>query len=273
MPRIVELNCYPIKGCVGTSMRSAVLTAAGIAHDRSFAIIGPDGVCRTQREDPRLVLIRPEVGSDGARLTLHGPGADPLGVDVDVISARREVTMFGRPYRGIDQGDAAAGWLSTVLGAPSRLVRVPPEHDRVTDGETPGTSGYADSCPVHIVSRASLDLLGERIAERGGEPVPMDRFRANIVVAGWDEPHTEDRARRITVGGAELGFAKLAIRCVVTTVDQDHGVKDGPEPLRTLARYRRAEGGVAFGSKFAVLRPGALAVGDVMTVTAWAPAA
>jgi uncharacterized protein YcbX len=267
--RVIELNYYPIKGCAGTSVSDAVLTPAGLTHDRSFMVIGKDGVFRSQRRDPRLAVIRPEISIDGERLTLRAPGTDAVCVDVDLAAARRDVNLFGAPYTGIDQGDTVAGWLSEVLGAPSRLVRVPPEHDRVTDGETPGTSGYADSCPVLLTSLSSLDLLNERLTQRGGEPLPMNRFRPNIVVAGWDEPHIEDRARRIAIGAAELGYAKLAIRCVVTTVDQESGTKTGPEPLRTLADYRRVAEGLAFGAKFAVARPGKLAIGDEVIVSCW----
>lgn len=270
MARIAALSYYPVKGCAGTSVDDATLTPAGLAHDRSFMVTGADGVFRSQRRHPQLALIRPEISSDGGRLTLHGPGLDLLTIDVDTFGARRDVELFGAPYKGIDQGDEAAGWLSEFLGAPTRLMRVPPEHNRVTDGRTPGTSGYADSCAVHVLSRSTLDLLNERLAERGSAPLPMDRFRPNIVVEGWDEPHVEDRARHITMGEAELGYAKPAIRCVVTVVDQGVGAKAGPEPLRTLADYRRAaEGGVAFGTKFAVLRPGELSVGDQVIVGSW----
>ena len=270
MARIIGLDYYPIKGCAGTSMCDAVLTAQGLAHDRSFMVIGEDGVFRNQRRIPRMALIRPEVSICGAWLTLRAPDADVLRVDVDLAAARRDVELFGVPYQGIDQGDAVAGWLSEVLGEPSRLVRVPPEHDRVTRGHTPGTAGYADGHPLLVTALSSLDLLNERITERGGELVPMNRFRPNIVVGGWDEPHIEDRARRIKTGDAELGYAKLAIRCVVTTVDQESGVTAGPEPLRTLAGYRRAtEGGVAFGVKFAVVQPGKLSLGDEVIVSSW----
>lgn len=270
MARIVELNYYPVKGCGGTSVGDAVLTPAGLAHDRSFMVIGADGVFRSQRRLPRMALIRPEISAGGERLTLRAPGVDVSHTDVDLTAARRDVELFGQPYQGIDQGDAVAGWLSEVLGAPSRLVRVPPEHHRVTRGQTPGTAGYADGQPLLITSLASLDLLNERIAQRGAEPLPMNRFRPNIVVGGWDEPHIEDRARRVNVGEAELGNAKLAVRCVVTTVDQESGKKVGPEPLRTLTGYRHAaEGGVAFGVKFSVLRPGKLSVGDEVIVSSW----
>ena len=219
-------------------------------------VIDESGAFHSQRHNPRLALIQPKVAAGGERLTLRAPGAGVLSADVDLAAARRDVDLFGVAYQGIDQGDAVAGWLSQVLGVPSRLMRVPPEHDRVTSGETPGTAGYADGHPLLVTTASSLDVMNERIAGRGGEPVPMNRFRPNIVIDEWDEPHIEDRARRINAGDIELGYAKLAIRCVVTTVDQEAGTKVGPEPLRTLAGYRRAaQGGVAFGVKFSVLHP------------------
>jgi uncharacterized protein len=264
------LISYPVKGCAGVSLTEALLAEAGLPHDRSFMVIGENGVFRSQRRNPRLALIRPAIGPDGGRLTLAAPGADDLGIEIDTASGRRDVELFGTPYQGIDQGEAVAEWLTEVLGAPSRLVRVPPEHDRVTGGWTPGTSGYADSSAVHLISRASLDLLNQRLTEEGGRPLPMTRFRPNIVVDGWAEPHREDRIRRVAIGDAELGFSKLAARCAVTTVDQDTGTMEGPEPLRILARYRRGpEGGVVFGVNFSVLRTGKPAVGDEVHVSSW----
>ncbi|MEU5190180.1 MOSC N-terminal beta barrel domain-containing protein [Streptomyces klenkii] len=288
MADVVELICYPVKGCAGTPAGDAFLTPAGLTHDRSFMVISEDGVYRTQRRHPRLALIRPAVSADGTRLTLDS--ADATGrygtahVDVTTSAPRRDVDLFGAAFQGIDQGDDAATWLSDFLGAPSRLVRVPPEHDRIADGLTPGPSGYADSSAVHLLSRSALALLNQRMAERGAPPLPMNRFRPNIVVdsgPGHDAdggdwaavPHAEDRARRISIGGAELGFAKLAVRCAVTLVGQEAGTRQGPEPLRTLAGYRRAaSGGVVFGTKFSVLRPGKLSVGDEVVVREWADA-
>jgi uncharacterized protein len=270
MARVAELVTYPVKGCAGMPVQESPLTPAGLAHDRSFMIVSADGVFRTQRRDPRLATIRPVVSADGDVLTLHAPDTGPLDVPVDTAAARRSVDLFGTAYQGIDQGDAAAAWISGVLGAPSRLVRVPPEHHRVTDGRTPGTSGYADSCALHVLSRSTVDLLDRQLAGRGAPPLPVNRFRPNVVIDGWEEPHSEDRAHRLTIGTAELAYAKLAIRCAVTMVRQETGERAGPEPLRTLAAYRRAaEGGVAFGAKFAVVRPGRLAVGDEVTVTEW----
>jgi uncharacterized protein YcbX len=270
MPRVTELTYYPIKGCAGTAAGEAVLTPAGLAHDRTFMVTDAEHRFRTQRRDPRLALVRPDISPDGARLTLRAPRSKALDLEVDTTGARRPVDLFGAAYQGIDQGDMAAEWLSDLLRTPSRLVRVPPEHGRVTDGRTAGTSGYADSCAVHVLSRSTLALLDHKLAERGAQGLPVDRFRPNVVIEGWPEPHTEDRAHRLRIGETELGYAKLAIRCAVTLVDQDSGSRAGPEPLRTLAGYRRAaQGGVAFGAKFAVLRGGGIAVGDEVRVTAW----
>ncbi|KAB7844935.1 MOSC domain-containing protein [Streptomyces mobaraensis] len=268
--RVVALASYPVKGCAGTALGQAVLTPAGLAHDRSFMVVDDEGVFRSQRTDPLLATVSPEVGADGALLTLRAPGTGEVVVEVDTAGPRRGVEMFGRPYRAVDQGPEAAAWLSEVLGAPSRLVRVPPEHGRVTDGLTPGTAGWADGAALHLLSRSSLALLDRRLAERGAEPLPVNRFRPNVVVDGWDEPHTEDRLRRFAVGDAELAYAKPAVRCAVTMVAQESGTKAGPEPLRTLASYRRAAaGGVVFGAKFSVLRPGKLSVGDELGVAEW----
>lgn len=270
MAIVTDLKCFPIKGCAGVALSDAVMTRAGLAHDRTFMVVGDDGVFRSQRRSPRLAVIHPSVTAAGDRITLRANGFSAVEVEVDLSGPRRDVTMFGNPYRGIDLGGEAAGWLSEVLGEPVRLVRVPPEHDRVTDGQTSGTSGYADSSAVHLLSRSTLAELNARLVSAGADPVPPTRFRANIVVDGWAEPSTEDRVRRLRVGDCDLGYTKLAIRCVVTTVDQEAGVKTGREPLRTLAGYRRAaQGGVAFGAKFSVLREGKLSVGDALTVDAW----
>ncbi|WP_019855566.1 MOSC domain-containing protein [Actinopolyspora mortivallis] len=270
MAEITQLVCYPVKGCAGITLRGGFLTHAGLRHDRSLMITDAHGGFRSQRNTPRMAVLTPEIDEEGTRLTLHAPGTEPLVVTTTDSGRRETVELHRANYLGVDQGDRAAEWLSEVLGGPCRLVRVPTEHDRVTDGLTPGTSAYADSCPVLVTSRASLDELNERLTARGHPPLPMDRFRPNVVVDGWEHPHTEDLARSVTAGEAALGYAKIAKRCAVTTVEQSSGHKNGPEPLRTLAEYRRTgHNGVAFGSKFAVTRPGRISVGDPFRVTEW----
>ena len=272
MARVGELRYYPVKGLAGVSVESAEVTATGLVHDRAFMLVNPEnGVFLSQRVLPAMAAVRVQV--DGERLVLSADGFDDAEVEIVAEGRRRDVSLFGKWFgAGIDQGEVAAKWCSAVLGRPAALVRVPPEHDRDAWGLYPGKVGFGDAHAILMASQSSLDGLNQRILEHGGDPVPIDRFRPNIVVTGWAEPHTEDRVRRATVGSIELGFATRCIRCAVPTVDQATGRKTGPEPTRTLATYRREPelgGGVSFGSKYAVLRPGRIAVGDEVVVHEW----
>ncbi|AHI01927.1 MOSC N-terminal beta barrel domain-containing protein [Kutzneria viridogrisea] len=271
MVHVSALVSYPVKGCAGTPLDTAAVWDIGLQHDRTFMVVDAEGRFRSQRNDPNMARIRPTVLDGGARLELSAAGVEDLVVEVRPLAPRRRVLVQRTEVTAADQGDEAAEWFSAVLGNPSRLVTVAPEHERVSAGEYEGTAAFADAHALLIASEASLDELNSRILARGAAPVPMDRFRPNIVLTGWPEPHTEDRARRLSIGTAEFGYAKLCVRCTVPMVDQDTGRRAGPEPIRTLADYRRDPGGgVTFGMKAAVLRTGSLSVGDEVCVDRWA---
>ncbi|MFF9318802.1 MOSC domain-containing protein [Streptomyces sp. NPDC014735] len=270
-----ELTYYPVKGCAGTAVDSARVLGTGLEHDRTFMVVdATDGAFRSQRTHPAMAAIGVEVLDGGAALALSAEGVEPLRVDVVPDGPRREVSMFDRPLGvAADQGDKVAEWFSDALGAESRLVRVAPGFDRDGWGDTPGKVNFADAHAVLVASTASLDGLNSRIAARGdAAPVPMDRFRANIVLAGDDDPHFEDRVRRMTLGTVELAHSVRATRCAVPMVDQRTGRRAGPEPIRTLSTYRREpEYGnkVSFGAKNAVVREGVVSVGDTVEVAEW----
>ncbi|AXB48956.1 MOSC domain-containing protein [Amycolatopsis albispora] len=270
MAKIAKLVHYPVKGCGGIELPVAELTEAGIRHDRTFMAAAPDGTFRSQRRYPVLAAVRVAVLDDGARLRLRAPGVEELEHEVRFDGPRHAASVFTFDGKGVHQGAEAAEWFSEVIGEPSVLLRVTPEHERLTSGVTAGTAAFADGHAVLVTSEASLDSLNERIASAGGEPVPMDRFRANIVVSGWAEPHVEDTVRTFAAGEIELGYAKKCLRCTVPLVDQETGRRAGSEPIRSLAKYRRVPAGkVAFGMKAAVTRPGRLAVGDEVAVRTW----
>lgn len=260
MGTVVGLHVYPVKGCAGVALTDAEVTPAGLRDDRAFMVTALDGTFRSQRRDPRLAVIRPEVRGDV--LHLRADGIEPLAAPVQLDGPRTPVTLFSAPFAAIDQGADAADWVSTVLGAPSRLVRVPPDHGRVVAGATPGTSGWADSAALHLLTLSSLADLDARMPAA----LPVSRYRPNVVVDDLGGPYGEDAVREAEIGTVALAYCKPAIRCAVTLVDQERGAKAGLEPLRTLAAYRRhAQGGVAFGTKFSVTRPGTLSVGDEVT--------
>jgi uncharacterized protein YcbX len=200
-------------------------------------------------------------------LTLSAPDVQALALNVARDGRRLPVSVHGVwDGEGVDQGDDAAEWASSVVGEALRLVRVSPDHSRSVD-EWHGDITFTDSTPLHLMSQSSLDDLNARILEKGAKPVPMARFRPNIVIDGWETPYTEDGIREFGIGGTRLRWVKPDIRCHVTMVDQPTGERAGPEPLRTLADYRREpEGGVSFGIKVTVIEPGEIGVGDEITV-------
>lgn len=273
MATVSALTYYPVKGCTGVSVSTAQVGTTGIVHDRSFMLVDENGAFLSQRNLPDLAVLRPAIADGGARLVVGAPSADDAELDVLLDGQRREVSLFGKWFGiGIDQGDAAAKWFSAVLDRPCRLVRVPPEHDRDGWGLHKGKVGFADAHAILLTAESSLDNLNRRIVARGAKPVPMNRFRANIEVTGWPDPHTEDRARLLSIGTVELGYSVRAVRCAVPMVAQETGERSGPEPIRSLAQYRKEPefgNGVSFGMKAAVLTPGRIAVGDEVMVSEW----
>ncbi|MGX1503252.1 UNVERIFIED_CONTAM: uncharacterized protein YcbX [Streptomyces graminofaciens] len=268
---VQSLTYYPVKGCAGTAVESARVGTTGLEHDRTFMVVDAvDGSFRSQRKTPAMAAVRPELLDGGRRMRLSAHGVESVVVEVDPEGEPRPVSLFDKPVGPCpDQGEDAAEWFSQVFGAKSRLVRVPRGFDRDGWGETPGKVAFADAHAVLVVSQASLDGLNARIEAAGGKPVPMDRFRANIVLDGCAEPHDEDLMRRLEVGGVQLAHSVRALRCSVPLVDQRTGLRDGPEPVRTLATYRREpayDNTVSFGAKAAVVRQGTLTVGDPVHV-------
>jgi uncharacterized protein YcbX len=269
------LTYYPVKGLAGVSVDRSQVSGIGLRHDRTFMLVNPDGSFLSQRTVPAMAPLRAVVLGDGERLLLSAEGADDLEIEVTYDGKRRDVSLFRKWVgAGVVQDPAADRWFSERLDRPAALVRITPEHERVGWGVNPGQAGFADAHALLVASLSSLDGLNERIVETGAEPVPMNRFRPNIVVSGWPEPHTEDRVLRASIGAVEIGYAARAIRCAVPMVDQATGAKSGPEPTRTLASYRRQPdygGGVSFGMKAAVLAPGPISVGDEVVVDEWLP--
>lgn len=260
---VFDLVLYPVKGCAGYSVASSAVEPTGLRDDRMMMLVDDDGLFLSQRKVPEMAALRPSLVDSALSI-----GGESFPVVAD--GPRVPVVVHVWHGTGIDQGDAAAAYFSDALGRSVRLVRTPPDIHRETTGETTGVIGYADGNALLVLSLSSLDGLNERILERGGDPVPMNRFRPNVVVSGWPEPHTEDRVRRAAIGDVELAYAKDCVRCAVPMVDQETGLKNGPEPIRSLATYRRdPDGGVTFGMKAQVVRTGTISVGDKIDVLEW----
>ncbi len=242
---VASLHVYPVKSCRGIAVESSPVGERGLAFDREWMIVDGDGKFVTQRELPRLALLVPSLGNDA--LALGTTGMPRLTVPFDVDAATRPVTIWRDSFRAFDQGDDAASWLSSAMQKPLRLVRFDSAHRRYCNETYAAGSGahtaFADAFPLLILSEASLSDLNSRLAR----PLPMNRFRPNVVLSGIDA-YDEDHIDEIRLGGIVLKLVKRCTRCKTTTIDQATAMVD-MEPLSTLARYRMNEqlGGVTFG--------------------------
>ena len=249
---LTALNVYPIKSCRGIALDSARVEPTGLADDRHWMLVRPNGRFVTQRELPRMALIGTQV--DAGALTLTAPGISALTVPREAGGESRAVTVWKFNGRGIDCGDGAAAWVSQYLETPLRLVRFDASVPRECSEEwTPGTRAiteFSDAYPILVISRASLAELNSRLPKA----LPMERFRPNVVIDGVGA-YDEDRMHELRAGPVALRIVKACTRCSITTTDQRQGAVDGVEPLKTLKEYRfdKHLRGVTFGQNAIVV--------------------
>ncbi|MCU0806075.1 MAG: MOSC N-terminal beta barrel domain-containing protein [Burkholderiales bacterium] len=259
MAHIAALVTYPIKSCRGIELARARVGEAGIEHDRVWMVVDDHGEFLSQREVPRMALIRTDVRLNELRIRAPGMlGIDlPIDVEEDEPDVVRKVAVWNDVVDAVDEGDYVAAWLSGFLGRPARLAKFHPRARRLVNRRRTGGAEiahhFADSAPLLVTSDASLDDLNLRLEGGGAQAVPMDRFRPNLVLAGIDA-YAEDRIDTLAIGGLVLRALKPCTRCEIPCTDQATG-EVASEPMATLGTYRtnpRADGGVTFGTYFVV---------------------
>jgi uncharacterized protein YcbX len=257
--RIAGLFVYPVKGCAGVALEEATLTSRGLVGDRRWMIVGAGGRFQSQRELPKLARVRAGLGDGMLRLRLGEEAA------LEVADADRGEPLAVEVWRdrveALAPDPAADRALSAWLGRAVRLVRFPDGARRPCDPTyaPPGShTAFADGFPLLVTSEGSLDELNGALAAVGAAPVPMERFRPNLVLEGVPARAEDGNGAVLLEGGVRLTLVKRCDRCVVTTIDQRSGEKTGKEPLATLARIRRnvPTGGAWFGQNAVPLLPG-----------------
>ena len=264
--QLSALYRYPLKSARGESLTHSPLEALGLRGDRRWMLVEPEsGRFLTQRLLPQMSQLSALYNADGG-LSLSAPGFGSLEValpqpDQDL----RGVTVWRDSLRVPDAGDAAAAWLSDLLGKTCRLVQVPEGRTRQVDTAyaQPGDRvAFADGFPLLLIGQASLDDLSQRV----GQPLSMLRFRPNLVVTG-SEAYAEDGWKRIRIGEVEFEVAKGCSRCILTTIDPQSGERNAQrEPLATLKTYRERDGDVYFGQNLLPRGVGELQVGMTVEV-------
>ena len=282
--RVVALNVHPVKSCAIRPVETATVERAGFAGDRRWMVVDGDSRLVSAREVHRLFSVVPDTAqtraevSGGLRLRtaglpdlhLHGSEAGDEG-DGEVVAVR----LHRHDLTGALVSAEADAWVSAAVGRPGlRLVRCVDPSARALNpaySHEGDHTAYADGYPVTLASRRSLarlnDWIAEAAVERGEsvpEPLPVDRFRPNVVVDGELEPFVEDTWARVQLGDVAFRVAKAVDRCVMTTIDLD-SLTTGKEPIRTLAKHRRWDGVTWFGLQLIPDGTGVVRVSDEVT--------
>lgn len=256
--KISALYLYPIKSAAAVPLEVAEIDELGIVGDRRLMVVDRSGRMVTQRSVPTLALVKPRF--EGDEVVVTAPGMPELR-----IPRRCEE---GEPLQAVVWGDwvdairidrEADRWLSQLLAREVRLAYMPHTTFREVDrdyAEAGKRVSFADGFPFLLTTEASLADLNARMAS----PVPMSRFRPNVVVSGG-EPWAEDGWKRIRAGSVRFDVVKPCARCVITTVDQVTGAL-GKEPLATLSTFRKVDAKVLFGHNLVHRNRGHLRVGD-----------
>jgi uncharacterized protein YcbX len=267
--RIARLFVYPVKSCAGVELPEVLLTETGLEFDRAWMVVDEAGVFVTQRELPRMALIRPQLKH--FEMVLRAPGMLALHIALDTVEAPVQVRVWQDRVQAYDMGDVAAQWFSDFLnadrpaGTPSRalrLVRFDPEHQRLSNkrwtGDVDARTQFADGFAVLVLGQSALDGLNARLDAAGHAAVGIERFRPNIVLESI-EAHDEDRLDVLHIatadGVARLKLVKPCPRCPIPNIDPATGVSS-PKVGDAMQAYRAldvVDGAIAFGMNAIVL--------------------
>ncbi|MCW8988344.1 MAG: MOSC domain-containing protein [Gammaproteobacteria bacterium] len=258
---VSRLSIYPVKSCRGISQYSSYVEEFGLKNDRRWMVVDEHGVMLTQRKIARMCLIQPELNATG--LTLAAESMLQLQVDVPLATQTYTVKVWKDECLAYDAGDEAAHWLSQFLSTKCRLVYFPADEFRQVDldyARVGDKTAFSDGFPLLLISQASLDDLNQRLVI----PVPMSRFRPNLVVAGC-EAYAEDSWKKIQIGSITCRIVKPCSRCVIPSINIETAERE-EEPTKTLISYRKRDNKIYFGQNVIAEMNGQIDVGMPVTI-------
>ena len=281
MPSITSLTLYPIKSCAGIALSSALLTETGLSfatvHDREWMVVDQNGLFLTQREHPKMALIRPSIINGELVLEANGVFALTIPLAPDNLKQLKsiQVQVWDDSLLAYDEGEECADWFGTILGVVCRLVRFHPAASRVANNQWTSNKDvpthFSDAYPLLLISEASLADLNQKLTALNLLSVPMNRFRPNIVIDGIDA-FEEEYAESLTVGEADQAICLRPIkpcpRCPMPAVNQITA-QVGANPVDVLQTYRTnamLDGAVTFGMNVIVTQGSGqyLKLGDML---------
>ena len=264
MYTISQLFIYPIKSLGGFEVTSAQLTDRGLQYDRRFMLVDNSNIFLTQREHPVMSLLQTTIEGNELLIFHKNNITDKIRVSLQPApGTTTKVKVWDDECAAQYVSDRADEWLSNKLSMPCRLVYMPDSEKRLVDeryANNKEITSFSDGYPLLIIGQASMDDLNSRLAE----PLPMDRFRPNIVFVGGS-PYDEDMMEHVVINDIDMYGVKLCARCTITTINQANASK-AKEPLKTLAGYRMTNNKIYFGQNILFRQTGSIKKGEVIDI-------
>jgi uncharacterized protein YcbX len=265
--RITEIWIYPIKSLGGIRVKSAKVFEKGLQYDRRWMLIDRDNDFMTQRIYPKMALFKLQFQSrwllpSKFKIT-HGKDSISLSLNHSFISKPIKAIVWDDEVEVYEVNKNYSAWFSSRLGIECKLVSFPEKNSRSVDQKyqiNHEQVSLADAYPLLLIGEQSLGDLNSRL----DEPVPMNRFRPNLVFSGG-QPFDEDKWKNFSVGKNKFAAVKPCARCVLTTVNQNTAEK-GIEPLATLSKYRKQDNKVLFGQNLIAIDHEEIYEGDEITL-------
>lgn len=265
MITVSSLYIYPIKSLGGIGLKYANITTRGLEHDRRWMLVDDNNEFLTQRAYPQMTLLKTGISGDSITVFHSQDPTDVIRIPLHPATKPTVTVKLWDDYCEAQYAnDNINEWFSKKLGIKCKAVFMPDDSKRKLDADyalsDEDITGFSDGYPILVISEASLQDLNSKLET----PVPMDRFRPNIVLAGTGA-FAEDRMKHFLINNVNFYGVKLCGRCIITTTNQQTGER-GKEPLKTLATYRTINNKVCFGQNIISNGNGKIAIGDLVEV-------
>lgn len=251
----------------GVAVQKATLTPRGLAYDRRFMLTNSNGRFLTQRQNRRMALLKTHIIDDQLIVWDRNQPLSKIQIPLEPqhFSKQQEVIIWRDSCLGNVLDERINQWFSERLNQACQLVYMPAESERLIDEKYRNGKeivSFADGYPILLFGQAGMDDLNNRLPN----PVPINRFRANIIYTGG-QPFEEDNWQAFRIGKQPFRGVKPCVRCNVPNINQETGERDR-EPNRTLATFRRRDQKILVGMNvcWEGKRKASVKVGDELVI-------
>uniref|UniRef100_A0A9J8AQJ6 Molybdenum cofactor sulfurase n=1 Tax=Cyprinus carpio carpio TaxID=630221 RepID=A0A9J8AQJ6_CYPCA len=159
---LTNLFIYPVKSCASFEVTEWPLGPQGLLYDRVWMVVNENGVCFSQKREPKLCLIRPVICLASNTLQLQVSGMEAVTVPLETNLTNSDLRtsqskVCGDRVQTEDCGEEVSAWLSQFTLMMSSCPT----------GDCGATAlSLVNEGQFLLINRVSVSFLQEHIATR-----------------------------------------------------------------------------------------------------------